>query len=178
MLKLRQFECRSRELRGSLRRLSPKPALLSALFLGIALLVASASHAQQTARAKALGQRMKCVCSCNQVLTACNHVGCTYSRAMLKELDDRVARGDSDDLILQSFVQEYGQTVLVDPPKKGFTWLVWIAPVVAPLFAFVLIWEVVRRWRQRAILAPAGAPAMPADLLDRARRESNRESDD
>jgi|SRR5690242_3015498 len=142
--------------------------------LGCALLLAAAplSHAQQTARAKALGAQLKCVCGCNQVLTACNHVGCTYSHAMLKELDERVARGDSDSLILQSFVQEYGEQVLTDPPRKGFNWLVWILPIAAPLLAFFVIWEVVRRWRRQSILAPAGGPSLAPDLLERARRES------
>ncbi|HXQ25732.1 MAG TPA: cytochrome c-type biogenesis protein [Candidatus Acidoferrales bacterium] len=142
------------------------------------LMLAPAIHAQQTERAKRLGQKMMCVCGCNQILTACNHVGCQYSHAMLKELDDRVARGDSDDLILQSFIQEYGQTVLLEPPAKGFTWLVWIAPIVAPILAFFLIWQLVRRWRRRAVLAPAGGPALSADLLDRARRESDKEIDE
>jgi cytochrome c-type biogenesis protein CcmH len=146
----------------------------AAVSLGlVATCFAPPPQAQETPRAKAIGQRMMCVCGCNEVLTACNHVGCTYSHAMLKELDDRVARGDSDDLILQSFIQEYGLTVLVDPPKKGFTSLVWIAPIVAPLLALFLIWEVVRRWRRPP---PAGGPAVPAEMLDRARRESNRES--
>jgi cytochrome c-type biogenesis protein CcmH len=146
--------------------------LLGALILSFA----PASRAQATARAKAVGQRMMCVCGCNEVLTSCNHVGCTYSHSMLKEVDDRVARGDSDDLILQSFIQEYGLTVLVDPPKKGFTSLVWIAPIVAPFLALFLIWVLVRRWRGRAVLAPAGGPAVSPEMLDRARRESNRES--
>jgi cytochrome c-type biogenesis protein CcmH/NrfF len=144
------------------------PLFCSALFL----LAASLTNAQQTARAKALGAQLKCVCNCNQVLTACNHVGCTYSHAMLKELDERVARGDSDSLILQSFVQEYGPQVLTDPPRKGFNWLVWILPIAAPLLAFFMIWEVVRRWRRQSILAPAGGPSLSPDLLDRARRES------
>ena len=140
----------------------------SALFL----LFAPLSHAQETARAKALGAQLKCVCGCNQVLISCNHVGCTYSHAMLKELDERVARGDSDSLILQSFVQEYGEVVLTDPPRKGFNWLVWILPIAAPLLAFFMIWEVVRRWRARSILAPAGGPGLSPDLVERARRES------
>jgi cytochrome c-type biogenesis protein CcmH len=144
------------------------PLLCCAFFL----LAAPVSRAQQTDRAKALGEQLKCVCGCNQVLTACNHVGCTYSHAMLKEMDERVARGDSDSLILQSFVQEYGQSVLTEPPRKGFNWLVWILPIAAPLLAFFMIWEVVRRWRHRSVLAPAGGPGLPPDLLERARRES------
>lgn len=145
---------------------------LSLLCCALFLLAAPISHAQQTDRAKALGAQLKCVCGCNQILTACNHIGCTYSHAMLKELDERVARGDSDSLILQSFVQEYGESVLAEPPRKGFNWLVWILPIAAPLLAFFMIWEVVRRWRHRSILASAGGPSLAPGLLERARRES------
>jgi cytochrome c-type biogenesis protein CcmH len=144
----------------------------------VILIAAPVSRGQQTERAKRLGAKMMCVCGCNQVLTACNHVGCTYSHAMLKELDDRIARGDSDEVVLQSFIQEYGNTVLIDPPKTGFTGLVWIVPVVAPILAFFLIWELVKRWRHRAELAPAGGPALSSELLDRARREADKESDE
>jgi len=148
----------------------------AAVLLILALAFSPFLGAQQTDRAKRLGQRMMCVCGCNQILTACNHVGCTYSHAMLKELDERIARGDSDDVILQSFVQEYGSTVLVDPPKTGFTALVWLVPIVAPLLALSLVWELVQRWRRRA--SPAARPQLPAELLDRARREAGPHSDE
>jgi hypothetical protein len=49
---------------------------------------------------------------------------------------------------------------------------VWILPIAAPLLAFFMIWEVVRRWRRQSILAPASGPSLSPDLLDRARRES------
>jgi cytochrome c-type biogenesis protein CcmH/NrfF len=149
-------------------------ASLLLLFLASAPLC----RAQQTPRAKALGQKLLCVCGCNQGLVACNHVGCTTSHAMLKELDDRVARGDSDDLILQSFVQEYGLTVLAEPPAKGFNWVAWVIPVLVPFIALYIVWEVVRRWRQRAALAPAGGPQVSAEMLDRARHESQKESNE
>ena len=138
------------------------------------LLIAFAAHAQETARAKALGQKLMCVCGCNQILTSCNHVGCQYSHKMLQELDQLVARNESDDLILQAFVQEYGPTVLSEPPTKGFNWAAWIVPIVAPLIALFLVWEVVRRWRQRAALAPAGGPAISPELLARAQHEVGR----
>jgi cytochrome c-type biogenesis protein CcmH len=152
-------------------------ALLATCALLLAL-AASPALGQQTERAKRLGAKLMCVCGCNQILTACNHVGCTYSHTMLKELDERAARGDSDDVILQSFVQEYGPTVVVDPPKKGFTGLVWILPIVAPLLALYLVGELVRRWRKRARLAPAGGTPFSSELLDRARREAESKTDE
>jgi len=149
---------------------------------GSLLLMAYAlpARADNSDRAKALSKKVMCMCGgCNDTAGTCNHTGgafsgpCDTAKAMQKEVADRVNRGDSDDLVLQSFVQEYGPTVLPDPPKKGFTWLVWIAPIALPLFALYLIWEVVRRWRRRQQLAPAGGPPISADLLDRARRESH-----
>jgi cytochrome c-type biogenesis protein CcmH len=148
------------------------------LFFGALPCFAPVAHAQETARAKALGQKLMCACGCNQILTACNHVGCTYSHNMIKELDDRVARGDSDDLILQAFVQEYGLKVLSEPSTRGFNGLAWIIPVVAPLLALFLVWQLVRRWRNRATLATAGGPDISPELLARARHEADRESDE
>jgi cytochrome c-type biogenesis protein CcmH/NrfF len=155
------------------------------LFTAIFLAFATSSRAEDAARAKALSKKVMCMCGgCNDTAGTCNHTGgafsgpCDTAKAMQKEVAQRVDRGDSDDLILQSFVQEYGPTVLPDPPKKGFTWLVWIAPIAAPLIALFLIWEVVRRWRRRMELAPAGGPGISPELLDRARRESDKESDE
>ncbi|HUO35268.1 MAG TPA: cytochrome c-type biogenesis protein CcmH [Candidatus Acidoferrum sp.] len=148
--------------------------LLFAAFLSFS----PSALAQQTARAKELGGKLLCVCGCSQILTACNHVGCPYSHAMLKELDERVARGESDSLILQSFVQEYGPTVLAEPPARGFDWIAWIMPIIAPLIALFVVWQVVRRWRARAIPAVAGgAPGVSPELLSRARNAIDKDLD-
>jgi len=117
-----------------------------------------------------------CVCGCNQGLVACNHVGCTYSHDMLKELDDRIARGDSDDLILQSFVQEYGPNVLSEPPIKGFNWVAWIVPVIAPLGACYILWEAARRWRRTAAAAPTSN--VSTELIARAQREAHEDDNE
>jgi cytochrome c-type biogenesis protein CcmH len=119
---------------------------------------------------------------CDDAAGLCTHSGgafagpCDTAKAELKEIARRVARGDSDDLILQSFVQEYGPTVLIEPPKSGFNWLAWIMPVAFPLVALLLVWQVVGRWRRRAALAPRSGPPLSADLMERARREAEQRS--
>src|ERR1700733_15908987 len=95
-----------------------RSVMLSTLVLS--LLVVPLALAQQSDRAKALGMRMMCVCGCNQILGVCNHVGCTYSHDMLKEIDTRMARNESDDLIVQNFVQENGAAALLPPAAQGF----------------------------------------------------------
>jgi len=135
------------------------------------------ANAQSTDRAKALAQKLMCICGCNQILGSCNHVGCKYSHDMLAELDQHIARGESDDLVLQDFVQEYGSKVLAEPPSSGFNWAAWIVPVVAPLIAAFFVWEVARRWRGRATMSAAGGPQVPDDMLARVQHDSSKDFD-
>jgi Cytochrome C biogenesis protein len=173
--------------RRTLRSFSTSFALMfafRAVALGMIIMVSAATpaRAQETPRGKALGKRVLCMCGgCEDSAGLCNHPGGTFSgpcetaRGMQKDLDAHVTRGESDDQILQAMVEQYGPTVLVEPPKKGFDLLAWIMPIAVPLVALVLVWEVVRRWRHKATLAPAGGPSVSPELLARARQEANRE---
>lgn len=142
-------------------------------------------NAAQSARAKELGKRVKCMCGgCNDAAGGCYHSGGTFSGpcpmalAMLKKIDTQVADGESDDTILKSFVQEYGPTVLIEPPKSGFNLTAWIMPVLVPLVALFVVWEAARKWRHRGAAAPVAAPEagpVSADLLERVQRETGRD---
>ncbi len=92
-------------------------AVLAVAVVGV--LLSGLLYAQNSDRAKRIGGQLMCMCNCNQILTQCNHVGCTMSAAMLKELDQRVQGPGSDDLILQSFVQEFGTKVLGLAARTG-----------------------------------------------------------
>jgi cytochrome c-type biogenesis protein CcmH/NrfF len=148
-------------------------------------LLSSPAHAQQSERGRELGKRVKCMCGgCNDSATACNHTGgafsgpCDTAKGMQSEINERVTRNESDDLTLQAFVQEYGPTVLIVPPAKGFNIAAWVTPIVVPLLAIILVWVVVRRWRQKATLASASGPAIPAEFLARAQRETGIDYDE
>ena len=156
-------------------RMRWRASALSIFALAAALPLVPLARAQESARSKEMGQKLMCVCGCNQILGSCNHVGCTYSHEMMKELDDRIARNEPDDLTLQAFVQEYGPTVLSSPPAKGFNRIAWIAPIVFPLVALAILWDVVRRWRRRAAVTTATGPRVSADLIARAQRESDKD---
>src|SRR5690242_21847637 len=87
----------------------------------IAFTVALLGASDDKARFDELGHhRIICVCGCNQMLLECNHVGCTYSDKMRQELSAAVQNDTNDDAILQSFVREYGTTVLAAPSARGF----------------------------------------------------------
>jgi len=127
-------------------------------FLFVAL-VALLGAGDQSSRFNDLGHRLMCACGCNQILLECNHVGCSYSDRMRGELMAALDRGDNDDLILQSFVQKYGPTVLAAPTKTGFNRIAWVMPYLALLAGLIGVGYVVRIWRSRPLILPADAPA-------------------
>jgi len=94
---------------------------------------------------------------------------------MLKQIDERVARNESDDAVLKTFVQEYGPLVLVEPPKRGFNWMAWIMPVALPLLALGLLYGILRRWQQQRPSLPATSPSVPPDILARVQREAEKD---
>jgi cytochrome c-type biogenesis protein CcmH/NrfF len=131
----------------------------------------------ESARFNDLGHRMMCMCSCNQILLECNHVGCTFSDRMRSELMAAVDRGDNDDLTLQSFVQKYGPTVLAAPTQTGFNRVAWIAPYLALVLGIVLVSFIVRAWRLRPLVAPADLPSpVHGAELERFREQARRET--
>ncbi len=138
-------------------------------------------EARQSSPAKQIGGKFMCMCSCNQVLTQCNHVGCTTSTSMLKELDQSVARGDSEDVITQAFVQEFGTKVYAEPPKSGLSLVAWSLPSIYLVLGTVIVIFVIFRWRARPApqIAAAGVPSgISQDELERARQRVARETED
>jgi len=122
-----------------------------------------------------------CIDGCNQVRTQCNHVGCTVSTSMLKELDQHLAQGDSEAAITQAFVQEYGTQVYAEPPKSGLSLVAWTLPTVYLVLGTAVVVLVIWRWRARPGLQPsvAGAPSgVSSTELDEIRQRIARETED
>lgn len=104
------------------------------------------------ARFNSLGHKMICACGCNQILLECNHVGCPLSDGMRNELSAAITRGsDSDNLILQAFVQKYGPTVLAAPTTTGFNRIAWIMPFFVLFAGFASAVLIVRSWKGRSL---------------------------
>jgi cytochrome c-type biogenesis protein CcmH/NrfF len=157
---------------------TPNSKLLRAgQLLLIGVLAIAFLGADTDARFNKLGHQLMCMCGCNQILLECNHVGCTYSDRMRNELTAGLERGDSDSLVLQSFVQKYGNTVLSAPTSTGFNRVAWIVPRAA--FVLVLaggIWFVLR-WRSRAVAPSVATPSLAAPELDELRKKARQETE-
>jgi cytochrome c-type biogenesis protein CcmH/NrfF len=152
------------------------------LLLACASLYAPIAQAQQTDHAKKLGLNLMCMCGCAQVLVQCNHLNCPSSAPMLKELDDHIASGESDEAVIQEFIKGYGVAVLSSPPNTGFNRVAWLLPSVVFALGLGVIALVINHWRKRPMLATASPEApqinISADALARAREKVDRETEE
>ena len=151
--------------------------ILQCTVLGLAV-IALTGAGDPTSRFNNLGHQLMCICSCNQILLECNHVGCPDSDGMRNELMAAVSRGDSDSLVEQSFVQKYGPTVLAAPTTTGFDRAAWIMPFAVLVLGFGLVIFVVRTWKNRPAPAIADGlrPSHGAEL-EQFRDQAGKETD-
>jgi cytochrome c-type biogenesis protein CcmH len=147
--------------------------LLSALLL----MGASGDNDPGGKRFDRLGHALMCQCGCGQVMLECNHVGCTSSEQMRKELKAAMDRGDSDQVILAGFVEKYGPTVLSAPTNKGFDRVAWIMPVVIFFAGLTAVALVVVAWkRSTGKNPPPSSPGKGNPEMDELRRRVHEET--
>lgn len=154
-------------------------ALVTIALFGVLPLVAQ--QAQNPDKQKEIGGKFLCMCGCNQVLTQCNHVGCTTSASMLKQIDQSITRGESEQAITDALVSQFTSKVFAEPPKTGFSIVAWAMPVFYFLIGLALVVFVILRWRRPeaapAAISPAASGAQN-DALARARERVDRETED
>jgi cytochrome c-type biogenesis protein CcmH/NrfF len=137
---------------------------------------------------KAIESGMRCTCGCNLDVFTCRTTDftCTTSPAMHRLVLARLDSGMTAAQVVDAFQRQYGESVMMAPPKHGFNWAAYVMPFVGLLFGLVIVALVIRGWfrvqpRQplegAAEAAPADAPGDPAatdDELQRLRQELER----
>lgn len=149
---------------------------MSVLVIALVALTLTGAGDSPEERYKKIGHNLMCMCGCNQVLIECNHVGCSYSTKMLAEIREGLARGDNDSLILQSFVQKYGNTVLAAPTTTGFNRVAWIMPFAVLFLGTAAVVTVVRTWKRRTVSTPV-QPLASHTALDAYRERARKETE-
>ena len=79
---------------------------------------------------------------------------------------DKLAAGESDQQILDSFVASYGDSILTDPPKRGIGLGVWLGPTIGLVLGVLALLTLLRTWRRSPAARPAGANILDADVAD------------
>jgi len=131
---------------------------------------------------QALEKRLKCTCGCGLDVYTCRTTDftCTTSPAMHRDVLALLDEGLTDDEVVQAFVERYGVTVLMAPPKSGFNLAGYFVPGLAIVVAGAGLLVALRRWtRQPAVAASAaGAPAAAAAASPEELEQLQRELDE
>ena len=96
---------------------------------------------------------------------------------MRNELTAGLDKGDNDSLILQGFVQKYGNTVLAAPTSSGFNVVAWIMPFAVFVLATAIAIWLVRMWKSRPLAQPVAHPNLPAPEFDALRKRAREETE-
>ena len=104
------------------------------------------------ARAQEINKTVMCPVCPGESIDQSQHPRATAMRAVV---DEKLAEGSSNDEIRQYFVDRYGPSVLLEPPREGLNWLVWIVPPVGVLAAAIALYLVLRM----AVRTPPGSDA-------------------
>jgi cytochrome c-type biogenesis protein CcmH len=111
----------------------------------------------QEARAREISRTLRCLVCQNESIDESNADLARDIRVLLRE---RIAAGDSDAAARQFIVDRYGDFVLLQPPLKGATLLLWYGPVLVLLAGGVGVALYLRR---RPKSEPAPTPLSEAE---------------
>jgi len=104
------------------------------------------------ARARALSSELRCMVCQNESI---DESSADLARDLRLLVRERLQAGDSDAEIRAFLVRRYGDFILLKPPFKPETWLLWSAPFLILFAGAILIF--IARGQQRGHAAPLSA---------------------
>jgi len=110
---------------------------------------------------------LRCNCGCGLDVHSCQfQMQCGTSPGWTQRIMAQLQAGESEDAILAGFVSDFGGTVLMSPPPRGFNLVGYLLPGVAIVTAGMLI----------GLFAKGGGRLRPAPIseLDLADEEAER----
>jgi cytochrome c-type biogenesis protein CcmF len=162
---------------------SEAAATTAALVLALVLGAAPAARAQGGEEVKPqpkhplqhrLETEIMCTCSCRLSVANCGMMNCHGKDSQQKKIAAHIESGKDHDQIVQAFVAEFGQDILMAPIDRGFNRLAWLFPYLVGASGAVVMGVAAFRWSRRhssqASEAPtAGDPALDERLDDELR---------
>lgn len=117
-------------------------------------------------RAREVSKDLRCVVCQNQSIDDSNSGLAKKMRILVRE---RIAKGDSNQEVKDYLVSRYGDFVLLKPPVKGKTMVLWFGPAALVLIGLV---GIIFYYRRRANVTPQAAGAAPLDAAEQARLDA------
>ncbi|NKB81683.1 MAG: cytochrome c-type biogenesis protein CcmH [Nitrospirales bacterium] len=150
----------------------------SFVILCLCLLVALVSEAHATTidethidvKTREIAKTLRCtVCQTENIWES----GAPLAQQMRSVVRERVKQGQSAKEIREYFLSRYGDYILMQPPKRGINWLIWIGPFALLLIGGFLLYREIARWVTHAPRIPSDLPP-PLDEESRRRLERER----
>ena len=137
--------------------------LLLVLTVAIGFYAAAAVQAQGNKptdnEVNEIAKGLYCPVCPNTPLDVCETQACQDWR---EEIKTQLIAGWTKEEIEDYFVAQYGERVLAEPERSGFTSMVWILPVVAVLLGLVVVVQALRSWKRGAKSEMGTAVTSPA----------------
>ncbi|HWB84316.1 MAG TPA: cytochrome c-type biogenesis protein CcmH [Bryobacteraceae bacterium] len=121
------------------------------------VLIAAAALAQTAVEkpsidARRVGARVQCQCGCQDAVSTCSMLECSFSKPAKERIARMQAAGASDQTIIDAFVKDYGPGIYLSEPN-AFGWVIPYALLGAGL---VMIWLFIRRYYRPKAATNAG----------------------
>ena len=107
-----------------------------------------------------VAKKLYCPVCPNTPLDVCETTACKDWRAQIK---DQLSQGWTEQAVMDYFVTQYGERVLAEPERRGFTSLVWTLPILIFGLGLVVVWLVLRGWRNKQLSQSLPAAPPPID---------------
>ncbi len=144
---------------GPRRRARLVSTALALALLALWLGVGGAAAADSDDQIVNIAKQLKC--------PVCQNVPVAYSQSQLagemrQVIQDKLAQGESEEAIIQYFVDRYGEDVLLEPRREGFGLLLWVTSLGVILFGALVVGIVLWNWSQTRGAVTQSTPAGPA----------------
>ncbi|MCO6453489.1 MAG: cytochrome c-type biogenesis protein CcmH [Caldilineales bacterium] len=90
-----------------------------------------------------IAKKLYCPVCPNTPLDVCETLACKDWRQQIR---NQLSAGWSEGQIIDYFVEQYGQRVLAEPERRGFTSFVWVLPILLALIALFVAALILNSW--------------------------------
>ena len=138
------------------------PTIITLSFVIIAGPALAQDPEQNYDRINDIAEDLNCPTCTGINLADCRTLTCSQWK---EKISDLVADGYSDEEVLDYFSTQYGTQVLQEPPRSGFTLILWVLPIIAILAGGAWLAYVIRGWRKNEP-APVAVGSSPAGVVE------------
>jgi cytochrome c-type biogenesis protein CcmF len=122
---------------------------------------------QRSETRRRLENELMCTCGCRAPMGSCPmRPNCGHYDEQAAFLDTLLKQGQEYDVVKASFVQKYGEAILLEPTDRGFNRLAWAFPMAVGVVMLGGVFLAARRWSRTHAHAPAAADTSLDPTLD------------